>query len=226
LVVAKANDSKFGVVSKHDFSCQFYAVGDCEITTICEGSGSAILAMKDTMVHRFNGHFRYIFVYLYSITCVNFNPIFDVVAVGDKSGNVVLCYFSNGEVFQSLKLKRKRIVKVHITQSWGIIAIEARGKYEHSSWVCCYTQRGECLGEFQIGRELAGMTLFRSGSGFDYLVMADLNGVIHVADPFKLAGAQPVWRSNRGAVGIAVESGTIICVDLSGRITYIEREWE
>jgi hypothetical protein len=56
--------------------------------------------------------------------------------------------------------------------------------------------------------------------------MADLNGVVHVADPFKLAGTQPVWRSNRGAVGIAVESGQIVCVDLSGRITYIEREWE
>jgi hypothetical protein len=229
-VVSGLKASRFEMVSKKDLQSQFYSVGNDQITAICGGGSCVILAMKNTIVRvvEAEGRARSIPVYLHSITCVTFNPLFDVVAVGDKWGNVVLCFLSTGEVFQHVKLKRKRIVKVHLTYSWGLLVIEAAGKYGRDHWVYVYTQDGQRLGEWGLSRELAGIASFASGSGFDHLVLADLNGAVFILDPVKLANGRPSSRLNRALVGVGYDaaSGAVVTADRTGQVVYIQKQWE
>jgi hypothetical protein len=134
-LIASLRDSTFVTINKQKGNLHEFVADNNQIAGVCNGDGWAIVAIKDTLIRVIGRETRPIFLYLCEVSCVDFNPTFDTIAVANKRGDVVLCYLSNGEVSQSLKMKQRRSVRIHITKSWGIIVIESVEKYGTRSWI-------------------------------------------------------------------------------------------
>jgi hypothetical protein len=226
---ARRKDSTFVVFELENGLHREISVGNHQIAAIAKFGHSTALAMKDTIVQIFDNNLipTTIFTYLSGVTCIDCNPTFDQIAVGDKSGTLAICSVSKRRVTASLQIPDRCTTHVCITESWGLICVAAISRLDSSVWLYTYTVDGEKVAEVLMPRQITALRSFVSTSGFDWIVVADIGGFIFVTDAVKIDVATPAhhvaWPVR--AVGFNRAGGEIIIADDGGNIVALQKEW-
>ncbi|KAK8897791.1 hypothetical protein M9Y10_000019 [Tritrichomonas musculus] len=172
------------------------------------------------------------------ITCCALSKSFRVAACGTVSGRIVVCSLFEGKKVcviplihdagealpSEFEIAELKPAKVMITNSWGFIVTyaEAYDNLGHQKLLMfLHNINGRLIRCADVGKfPISCWATFNSCKDFDYIVMANLKGMVFVFEAFYLNFGNPIIKcySHVVAVGYSSDNDAIIAVKEDGNI--------
>jgi hypothetical protein len=181
---------------------------------------SIVYVLRETMTHFLS--------YLCSISCIDVNPLFDTVVLASQEGVVLVCSLTKGAVRSSFDVPDKHPMIIKLTKSWGVIVILSADRYRSKYWISSYSNEGELLREIQLSHCPTTLSVFTSGSGFDYIAYANENLAVYVVDAVRGAPDAAVYTAPAKVVSLSydVRKRLFVVVTAGGAVKTINTAWE
>jgi hypothetical protein len=224
--IAEFKGYQFAVMGAQSFAS---AVNQ-PIAAICGSAHMLVIAMRDSVVHIYDAGAEclVIMTYLCEVSCCDVSTLFDLIAIGNKRGVVMLCSLAKRKVLLAFEVRDWKPVWVRITRGWGIVLVLAADRFSRRFWIGAHDMEGELINEREVPERVVAVAAFMSGSGFDYLVFADAKGAVFVLDVIRMEVEGPLYQSRDRVVGVRYDCKKkhVVVVSEGGTVTYVQKEFE
>jgi hypothetical protein len=206
-----------------------YSLGNEPIADMAAGDGVLVVAMRNTIVHVLREReLSTFFTYLCSVSSVDVVSGFDTIVVASQEGTILLCSLLKGSVRSSFTVPDRQPLAVKLTHAWGIVVVLSVDNFGLTHWISSYTMEGELVNQFQVRQRPSVMSVFTSGSGFDYIAFADERNAVYTADAIrgKPDTSIAVLPRKVSLLAYDVTKRLLVAATLGGSVWTISAAWE
>ena len=140
-----------------------------------------------------------------AILCCAISETFKVAVCGTLSG-LIICSLYEGKKINAIQFDSDlKPIKILITNSWGFIvtyAIKKSIQGKPKPYLIVHTINGKLLRSVEIQIPIVSWYSFSSFDDFDYLVISNEQGKLHLIEVFYLNIEDPFYRCNKNIVSI------------------------